>query len=315
MRLSMGLKSRTRILETFWGALFIIALSVLPYFHDIITTPEGLESWVPVLGIENLLTDGQGNVLGFSTYRVFLYTLLIFVFATIGWIGWYQNAKDRFYGGALLLATASGLYHIGLVLFNLRRTAWNEPTPKILLLFLLFVVFGYFSIKKSGLNLNKFLIWLILLLMATLPFCHDVITDRAGTLRSWVPDFGIGTMLTDSEGLVRGLGNYRILVYLFCIHLFSHLGWIGWFMDSRGKRYRPFLLVPVTLSLYQVIVITMSWRETELNSPSVKLYITIGLGIILAVNFFYNNRYTSKTQETLINTKTIKPTENENRQK
>lgn len=312
IRLSTGLKSRTRILETFWGALIIIALSVLPYFHDIITTSEGLRSWVPVLGIENLLTDGLGNILGFSTYRVFLYTLLIFVFASVGWVGWYQSAKDKFYGSALLLAMASGIYHIGLVLLNLRRSVWNEPTPKILLLLLLFVVFGYFSIRKNGLNLNKLLIWLLLLLMATLPFYHDIVTDRAGALRSWVPDFGIEEMLTDSKGLVRGLGNYRILVYLFCIHLFSHLGWIGWFMDSRGKRYRPFLLVPVILSLYQVIVITMSWRETEFNSPSIKLYITLGLSIILAINFYYNNKYTPETENALINTNTIKPTENEN---
>ena len=251
--------------------------------------------------------------LGFSTYRVFLYTLLIFVFASIGWIGWYQSTKDRYYSGALLLAVASGLYHIGLVLFNLRRSVWNEPMPKLLMLFLLFVVFGYFSIRKNGLNFKKSIIWLLLLLMATLPFYHDIITDRAGSLRNWVPSFGIEAMLTDSKGLVRGLGNYRILVYLFCIYLFSHLGWIGWFMDSRGKRYRPFLLVPVILSLYQVIVITMSWRETEFNSPSIKLYITIGLSIILAINFYYNNKYAPKTEKTPKNTITIKPTENENR--
>ena len=307
-----GLRSRTRILETFWGALGIILFSVLPYFHDIITTAEGLKSWVPVWGIENILTDGYGHVLGFSTYRVFLYTFLIFLFATVGWAGWYHNAKNRFYGKAILLAMASGLYHIGLIFLDLRRTVWNDPVPKILFLFTLFIILGYFSIRKKGLDYRKFLAWILLFIMATLPFYHDIITDRSGTLRDWVPDLGIEALLTDGEGMVRGLGNYRILVYLFCIYLFSHLGWIGWFMDSRGKRYRPFLLVPVALSLYQVIVIAMSWRETEFNSPSIKLYVTLGLGIILAINFFYNNRYAPEIKNLIKKTETTNTDTNEN---
>lgn len=291
---STARKSRIRIPDTFWGALVIIALSTLPYFHDIITDSDGLKSWVPVFGIEHLLSDSEGNVLGFSTYRVFLYTLLIFLFATIGWAGWYQNAKDKFYGKALLLAMASGLYHVLLIAFNLRRTDWNEPVPKMLMLSVLFLILGHFSIKKNGLDIKKILSWAILFLMATLPFFHDIITDRAGELREWVPNFGIEAVLTDAEGYVRGLGNYRILVYLFCIYLFSHLGWVGWFFDSRGKKYRPFLLVPAALSFYQVVIIAMSWRETEFNSPNIKLYITIGLSILLAINFYYNNKVSPK---------------------
>ena len=83
-------------------------------------------------------------------------------------------------------------------------------------------------------------------------------------------------------------------------------------MDSMGRRYRPFLLVPVALSLYQVIVIAMSWQETEFNSPSIKLYITLVLSILLAINFFYNNRFFAKPEITIKNTTTIKSNENEN---
>lgn len=287
-------KSKIRIPDTFWVALAIIGLSTLPYLHDFITDSDGLKSWVPVLGIESLLSDSEGNVLGFSTYRVFLYTLLIFLFATIGWAGWYQSAKDKFYGSALLLAMSSGLYHVFLIVFELRRTVWNEPVPKVVLLSLIFVVLGYFSIKKNGLGIKKVLSWFILFFMAVLPFFHDIITDRMGDLRPWVPNFGIEAMLTDSEGYVRGLGNYRILVYLFCIYLFSHLGWIGWFFDARGRKFRPFLMVPAALSFYQVVIIAMSWRETEFNSPNIKLYITIGLSVLLAINFYYNNKVSPK---------------------
>ncbi len=292
--------------------MVIIGLSTLPYFHDFITTENGLKTWVPVFGIENLLTDTNGRVHGFSTYRVFLYTLLIFVFASIGWAGWYRSAKDKFYGSALLLAMASGFYHVGLIIFNLRKTVWNDPTPKLLLLAVLFLVLGYFSVKKNGINTRKIISWLLLFLFATLPFYHDIITEIGVGLRDWVPNFGIEAMLTDDEGYVRGLRSYRILIYLFCIYLFSHLGWIGWFMDSRGRRYRPFLLVPVALSLYQVIVIAMSWQETEFNSPSIKLYITLVLSILLAINFFYNNKFFTKPEITIKNTTTIKSNENEN---
>ena len=125
-RQSTARKSKIRIPDTFWGALAIILLSTLPYLHDFLTDDGGLKPWVPVLGIEHLLTDGNGNVLGFSTYRVFLYTFFIFLFATIGWAGWSQSARQRFYGSALLLATASGLYHIFLILFGLRRSFFER---------------------------------------------------------------------------------------------------------------------------------------------------------------------------------------------
>ena len=289
-RQSTARKSKIRIPDTFWGALAIILLSTLPYLHDFLTDDGGLKPWVPVLGIEDLLTDVNGNVLGFSTYRGFLYTFFIFLFATIGWAGWFQSARQRFYGSALLLATASGLYHIFLILFGLRRSLLNEPVSKLVFLGILSIVLGYMTIKKRGYSLRKVVCWVLLFLMATLPFYHDLITNRSGETYAWVPKLGIEEMLTDNEGYVRGLANYRILVYLFCLYLFAHLGWIGWFFDSRGKKYRPFILVPAALSLYQVVVIAMSWRETEFNDPNIKLYITIGLSILLAINFYYNNK-------------------------
>ena len=305
-------KSRTGICDSFWGALVIIGLSTLPYFHDIITDVKGLRSWVPVIGIENLLTDSNDKILGFSKYRVFLYTFLIFLFAAIGWGGWYRSAKNKFYGNALLLVFVSGAYHVILIVFNLRRSVFNELAPKLIVLGLLFVVLGFFSLKKYGRTRRKVIIWAFLFVLATFPFFHDVITDNAGNLRAWVPNLGIESALTDSKGLVRGLRSYRLLIYLFGIYLFSHLGWIGWFMDSRGRRFRPFLLVPAALSLYQVILIIMSWRETEFNSPSVNLYITLVLGVLLAINFFYNNKFFVKNGTTIKNMTTIKSNENEN---
>ena len=291
---STARKSKKRIPDTFWLALAIIGLSTLPYLHDFITDSDGLKSWVPNLGIESVLTDANGKVHGFSTYRVFLYTLLIFVFACIGWAGWYQSARSKYYGGGIFLVLTSGAYHVALILFDLRKTAFNEAWPKFFVLIGLAVFMGYLWFRQNKLSFKRILVWAVLFIMALLPFFHDIITERGVGLRPWVPNFGIEEMLTNSEGYVRGLGSYRVLVYLFCIYLFSHLGWIGWFFDARGRKFRPFLMVPAALSFYQVVVIAMSWRETEFNSPNIKLYITIGLSVLLAINFYYNNKVSPK---------------------
>lgn len=85
-------------------------------------------------------------------------------------------------------------------------------------------------------------------------------------------------------------------------------------MDAKGKKYRAFLLVPAALSLYQIVMILMSWRETEFNGPSINLYITVGPSILLAINFYFNNRV-SKKNEPIYERTAIIPEENENRQK
>lgn len=300
----MEKKLRIRIPDSFGVALAILGLSTLPYFHELITDLDGVKSWVPNFGIETLIT-GKSGVLGFSTYRVFLYTFLIFIFSTVGYLGWYESAKSKLYRYIILLATVSGAYHIFLILFNLRRTFWNDPFLKVILLNVVLIFLLYQTFKKYRITRKRIGTILLIFFVALLPFYHEILTVRAGGLRSWMPDFGIANILTDKNGYVRGLGSYRILVYFLCIHVFSHIGWICWFFDSRGKRYRAFLLVPVALSLYQVIVILMSWQKTEFNNPDFKIYTTLIISILLAINFYYNNKVP------LIHNPEIKKTVNE----
>lgn len=56
----------------------------------------------------------------------------------------------------------------------------------------------------------------------------------------------------------------------------------------------------------------MSWWQSRLNDVDIRLYITIVLGIILAINFYYNNKYYPKGKIAPKNRTTIKPSENEN---
>lgn len=309
---SMATRLRTRICNPFMGALVIIGLSTLPYFHDFITDPEGVKPWVPTLGIQDLLTDSNNKILGFSAYRVFLYTFLIFVFASIGWTGWYRSVKHKYYGSAVFLVMSSGIYQVLLIIFNLRRTVFNELQPKSTVLLISFLILGYVAYRKHGISFKKMVVWILFLVLATFPYLHDVITERNGSVRAMFPNFGLESFLTDSNGMVRGLRSYRLLLYLFGIYAFSHIGWIGWFMDCRGKKYRAFLLVPAALSFYQVVLIIMSFRDTEFNSPSINLYITLTVSILVAVNFFFNNRVYGKAEEFSKNTN-FKTSEHENR--
>ena len=128
-------RSKTRTPKGFWVAMAIIALSSLPYLHEVITHAGGLRSWVPVLGIQEFLIDGQGKILGFSSYRMFLYTFLIFVFSELGWAAWLFVSKRKTYYLALLVPVLMGLYQICIILFILRKSVANSAETKLLLLF------------------------------------------------------------------------------------------------------------------------------------------------------------------------------------
>jgi len=142
-----------------------------------------------------------------------------------------------------------------------------------------------------------------IILLSSLPYIHDVISIRGEGLKGWVPDFGLQNILTNADGKIMGFSSYRIFVYTLLLHLFAHIGWVGWFFDARRKLYRPFLLVPISLSLYQIGIILFNSRATAFNEPNVKIILTICVTVLLAINFFLNNKvlktnyYTTRTLE------------------
>ena len=126
--------------------------------------------------------------------------------------------------------------------------------------------------------------------ISSLPYFHDVITIKGEGLKDWVPDFGLQELLTDSSGKVMGFSSYRVFIYTLLLHLFAHIGWVGWMLDAKGKSYRFFLLVPVILSGYTVALLLLNARATAFNEFDTKIYITLGLTIILILNFFINRK-------------------------
>lgn len=115
-------------------------------------------------------------------------------------------------------------------------------------------------------------------------------------VRSFVPVIGIEKTLTDNDGYVLGFSTYRVFLYTLFVHLGMHIAFVGWWFAAQGKRYRPILLLPVAMSLYQVLIIISNSRDTRFNEPGTKLYILLGLCLLLGINFYYNNSY-RKTQK------------------
>lgn len=145
--------------------------------------------------------------------------------------------------------------------------------------------------KKSRIKiLENFLKAMAIIILSSFPYIHDVITISGKGLKGWVPDFGLQAFLTDSNGDILGFSSYRIFLYTILLHIFAHVGWIGWFFDAKGKLYRPFLLIPVTLSLYQIGIILFNSRFSTFNEPNIKIVITVVISLLLAINFFANNK-------------------------
>jgi hypothetical protein len=77
------------------------------------------------------------------------------------------------------------------------------------------------------------------------------------------------------------------------LHIYAHLGWLGafiYFYYPKLRKVRSFLLVPVALSFYSIIIILLNWQGKGFNQPDVKFYITIVLSILLAINYFFNHK-------------------------
>ena len=93
------------------------------------------------------------------------------------------------------------------------------------------------------------------------------------------------------EGEVLRYSSWKSFLWSTGMYLSIHIAWLFAYALAKGKPYRFAILIPVFLSLYQVIIIFTDLRSNAvLNGISAKLGIVIILSIILIINFFKNNR-------------------------
>ncbi|OEK06063.1 hypothetical protein A8C32_18705 [Flavivirga aquatica] len=131
-------------------ALLLSFVAMLPFLHDILTDKEtGLRDWVPILNIEKMLTNSSGKVQSFSSYRVFLYFLLLHLFATIGWMGWVNDAKKKSYRFFLLIPSCMTFYTTLVIVFDARATSYNNVNTKFFLIIVLnFLLIMFYLHRK-----------------------------------------------------------------------------------------------------------------------------------------------------------------------
>ncbi|WP_298475348.1 hypothetical protein [uncultured Maribacter sp.] len=178
-----------------------------------------------------------------------------------------------------------------IILSSSLNSSFNQPEVKFVgtLVFGLILVFFYFPRKNKVIIKKIGLIWGLLFLVSLLPYLHDILTIRqGGELRKFVPVLGIEKLLTHN-GKILGWSSYRIFIYIFCTHLFAQIGWACWFFDARNRLFRPFLLVPIVFNLYEITIISININAPSFNKPDWKLYTTIIIATLIAVNLYFNS--------------------------
>jgi hypothetical protein len=131
------------------------------------------------------------------------------------------------------------------------------------------------------------LVALAIYFCTTLPFLHDIITEKGTGIKNWVPNIGIEEFFKNAESKkVNGFSSYRTFIYFFLLHLFAAIGWIGWHKDSTGKPYKFLLLVPAILTLYTCLLILFDAKGSKFNEPGTKLIIAFIITASISIVFF-----------------------------
>ncbi len=128
-----------------------------------------------------------------------------------------------------------------------------------------------------------------MILASTLLYFHDIVTLPDASLKDWIPRFGVVELLTNEDGSVLGFNTYRTFLFTFSMQLMAQIAWVGWLRDADFKLYKPFLLVPLGLSLHQLIITCLDKSDTYLNKPDFKLLMILGLGVIIGVFYYFKN--------------------------
>ena len=142
----------------------------------------------------------------------------------------------------------------------------------------------------EALGFARMLSWLAIAFVSTFPYFHDIVTERFVGVKDWVPILGIEDFLTLGERDVWCFASYRVLLLTLFVQMCAQILWAGWWMDAKYSLYKPFLLVPVGLSMYQITMIVMVKTDAYLNKPDFKLLLVLVFGIILGILYYFKNK-------------------------
>lgn len=305
----------------FWIAMvLLVGVSSLPFLNELITQEDGsLQTWILSQDVQESLKSENGKILGYSKYSVMLYYLLTYTYILIGSLGWFIIARGKSYRYAILICTLSAGYHIFLILSENRATFLNNAELKLWGTAgstLFFFMVHHISFYRRNVRLKPFreaigiipertfsakviLPWLGLVILSVFPYIHDIVSPRGQGMLPWVPFDGF-------EGFVRlgdrdywGFLSYRALVLTLFVQLLAQVVWAGWWIDSKYNLYKPFLLVPVGLSLYQLVLIVMMKNDSYLNKPDFKFIGLLILGVLIGLIYYFKNESLPEPHKTI----------------
>jgi len=127
---------------------------------------------------------------------------------------------------------------------------------------------------------------LIIILLTSLPYLHEIITNVDGSLKKWVPDIGLQELLADKNGNYFRYKTYRYFLFTIFFNLFLFFGYLGWYRLETHKPYRKAILIPLFTIVYQLIIIVFSLRSSLYNEPFFKFLATFALTILLVYLYF-----------------------------
>lgn len=135
-----------------------------------------------------------------------------------------------------------------------------------------------------------------MVLVSSLPYFHEIVTVKGQPgVADWVPVLGIQALLADAKNNSLGFSSYRVFLYVISIQLFSGLGWLAWFVASKGKRYSLALCVPLVMAVYQMAVILGGLRAGVANTWEVKTGLILCTALTLAGTYARKNSFDART--------------------
>lgn len=304
----------------FWLAMAIlVGMSSLPFFNELITIENGaIQHWLMSPEFQDSLKKND-RILDYSKFSVLLYYLLIQIYILTASIGWFTVAKNKSYRYALLICSSSSAYHIFLILSENRKTWLNEAELKLwstlaisIVLFSAYI-FAELRKRKALQAINSalggppkkivtpkvVLAWLVIAAISTFPFFHDIVSPRGLGIQNWVPFNGFEGLVKLGEENFWGFRSYRALVLTVFVQLFAQLMWAGWWLDAKYSIYKPFLLVPLGLSFFELTIILMVQKDAYLNKPDIKLFLVLAFGVFLGILYYFKNKKLATKQQSI----------------
>lgn len=87
-----------------------------------------------------------------------------------------------------------------------------------------------------------------------------------------------------------GFSSLRVGVWVVSLFFLSLIGFVGWFIEAKGKRYRFAILAPIFMFSFQLIIYLLDKRDHTTNDFSIKTIVYLVFVLAITVTYFLGTR-------------------------